>query len=288
MMHHPPPWKAPPPMMHPTCSLWCMAMAAAKYIDLWGQISGFFCFRAVCGGHHLRRFCSDQHCVVDAVPELQLHVCLTLLPFYLLKRARTCDVNSILRSSQFSYVSFSLFVGTREENVHVCVWIRCRLREALITFSTKIQFCTCYISFNSSHGSKLGWCAHSAGLCELHWKFDFVSACEFIWHSFFLTSIPRTRCIDVSWRLSGENSVYFCRRKLNTHCSHLLEVIWRGTVSSSKVTLSPTEGMQNVKSVACKNKSVFIFETSKILANVCFWACLNIRRVCKSCGSALA
>ncbi len=33
------PWKVPPPMMRHPPSLWWMAMAAAKYIGLWGQIS---------------------------------------------------------------------------------------------------------------------------------------------------------------------------------------------------------------------------------------------------------
>ncbi len=48
-----PPWKVPPPMMHHphgkchpplTChplSLWCVAMAAAKYTGLWGRMSSF-------------------------------------------------------------------------------------------------------------------------------------------------------------------------------------------------------------------------------------------------------
>ncbi len=33
-----PPWKVPPPL----AALWCMAMVAAKYIGLWGQISSSF------------------------------------------------------------------------------------------------------------------------------------------------------------------------------------------------------------------------------------------------------
>ncbi len=40
--HHPPPWKVPP---HLT-ALWCMAMVAAKYIGLWGQISSCFALAA--------------------------------------------------------------------------------------------------------------------------------------------------------------------------------------------------------------------------------------------------
>ena len=46
---HQPPWKVPPPMesttplwkVLPPPALWCMAMEAAKYIGLWGQISSF-------------------------------------------------------------------------------------------------------------------------------------------------------------------------------------------------------------------------------------------------------
>ncbi len=36
------------PLKNQPCSLWCMAMTAAKYIGLWGQISVFFVFFFVC------------------------------------------------------------------------------------------------------------------------------------------------------------------------------------------------------------------------------------------------
>ncbi len=43
----PPPWKVPPPPIEsatPPTALWCMAIVAAKYIGLWGQISSLDSF----------------------------------------------------------------------------------------------------------------------------------------------------------------------------------------------------------------------------------------------------